>query len=592
MVYKHDFEIPAPDIGQDEYAIIAVGDLRNSANVTCWSEQKAFEESIKEIFQKAGKSEKLKRAHGLINTSQGVHGFLSSAKLGDEAFVHIHPKATIVIPSAVWAYSHHVLEGLRNHEGNILLLSNDSGTYPGMVFLLQLRASLSKLGKKYSIGWGNDLTDQLNEYFRTEDIKHDTSHVRDLGDLTEYRDKYSADMDRGKTAALYVKKKGFRMGVFDEYCMGMFAAVIEDSLLPPGVTKERLSQSALYAKMLTVPQSTIERHREWLKKQKMRFAGVNGGMATLVSQGTDEIQHLTERQIQEQLAMYDAAAQIGDEFGCMAVGIQYQQGLKDICAASDLAEGLLNATKRPPVFSPDGRELYIGRPVICFNEADECCGLDSMMTYLVWTDLGMLPDTSLHDVRWVKPYRGNGIKNEIDVWIWEISGSVPATWNIGEYAGSIGERQPAMYFRLGGSTLKGVSKPGEIVWSRIYTKEKKLHMDIGRGGIVQLPPEETQQRWKETTEQWPISSAVTYGVTKNQFIAQHHSNHVNMAYAVNPELANRALFYKAAMAEAMGIDVHICGEIDMTLDDIQLKEYRTGGLEALPYRDRLSDLSV
>ena len=25
-----------------------------------------------------------------------------------------------------------------------------------------------------------------------------------------------------------------------------------------------------------------------------------------------------------------------------------------------------------------------------------------------------------------------------------------------------------MYFRLGGGTLKGVSKPGEIVWSRVY----------------------------------------------------------------------------------------------------------------------------
>ena len=25
-----------------------------------------------------------------------------------------------------------------------------------------------------------------------------------------------------------------------------------------------------------------------------------------------------------------------------------------------------------------------------------------------------------------------------------------------------------MYFRLGGGTLKGISKPGEIVWSRIF----------------------------------------------------------------------------------------------------------------------------
>jgi len=25
-----------------------------------------------------------------------------------------------------------------------------------------------------------------------------------------------------------------------------------------------------------------------------------------------------------------------------------------------------------------------------------------------------------------------------------------------------------MYFRLGGGTLKGISKPGEVVWSRVF----------------------------------------------------------------------------------------------------------------------------
>jgi hypothetical protein len=37
--------------------------------------------------------------------------------------------------------------------------------------------------------------------------------------------------------------------------------------------------------------------------------------------------------------MYIAAGRIANDFGCDAVGIQYQQGLKDMCPASDLAEG-------------------------------------------------------------------------------------------------------------------------------------------------------------------------------------------------------------------------------------------------------------
>ena len=41
-----------------------------------------------------------------------------------------------------------------------------------------------------------------------------------------------------------------------------------------------------------------------------------------------------------------------------------------------------------------------------------------------------------------------------------------------------------MYFRLGGGTLKGVSKPGEIVWSRVFVDDGELCMDLGRAGVV------------------------------------------------------------------------------------------------------------
>ena len=44
------------------------------------------------------------------------------------------------------------------------------------------------------------------------------------------------------------------VGVFDEGCMGMYNAIIDDELLNPlGIYKERLCQSALYAEMLRVP---------------------------------------------------------------------------------------------------------------------------------------------------------------------------------------------------------------------------------------------------------------------------------------------------------------------------------------------------
>ena len=49
--------------------------------------------------------------------------------------------------------------------------------------------------------------------------------------------------------------------------------------------------------------------------------------------GTDEAADLTDAQILLQCKMYIAALRIADEFGCDTIGIQYQQGLKDICPA-------------------------------------------------------------------------------------------------------------------------------------------------------------------------------------------------------------------------------------------------------------------
>ena len=130
---------------------------------------------------------------------------------------------------------------------------------------------------------------------------------------------------------------------------------------------------------------------------------------------------------------------------------------------------------------------------------------------------------------------------------------------MGGYAGAVSERQPAMYFRLGGGSLKGVSKPGEIVWSRVFVDGGKLKADIGRARAVQLPEAETERRWQITTPQWPIMHAVLYGVTRDQLMARHKSNHMQVAYAPDAAAANLALAAKAAMFREMGLEVAVCG---------------------------------
>ncbi len=179
------------------------------------------------------------------------------------------------------------------------------------------------------------------------------------------------------------------------------------------------------------------------------------------------------------------------------------------------------------------------------------------MTYRVHKAMGQPVENTLHDVRWGDADRSGSVSDY--VWVFLISGAVPPAHFIGGWKGASSERQPEMYFRLGGGTLKGISKPGEIIWSRVFVENGQLKMDLGRGGVVSLPLDETQRRWNLTTPQWPIMHAVTYGVDRDQFMARHKSNHIQVVYANGEKEADAALLAKAAMAEAMGMEVSICG---------------------------------
>ncbi len=140
------------------------------------------------------------------------------------------------------------------------------------------------------------------------------------------------------------KREQALLGVFDEGCMGMFNAIIPDHLLHPlGLFKERLSQSALYAAMLAVPDATARR--------PLRLAA-RAGDAFRAGRGRG---HRTDRGAGARRAPDVRRGRRGwrTSFGCAAIGIQYQQGLKDTCVASDLAEGLLNNPDRPPVLGAD-----------------------------------------------------------------------------------------------------------------------------------------------------------------------------------------------------------------------------------------------
>jgi len=543
------YQIPAEPrprkLKKNQVQLIANGDLRLSANQVCWPAQKAMEEKLTDAVRACGYE--LVRAHPYKDDQK--HGFVQSQKEGLDVFRTIDPDAPIMVAEAVWQYSHHVLHGLTSHRGPVCTVANWSGQWPGLVGMLNLNGSLTKAGVKYTTLWSEDFTDdrfmsQLSAFLTGGRFKHKPDHVTPLKKVKLP----GKERKLGEALAAQLMREKAIMGVFDEGCMGMFNAIIPDALLnPTGVFKERLSQSGLYYAATQVSDADARAVYQWYLDRGMQF-----------KTGPSEENDLTEKQILMQCKTYVAALRIADEFGCDTIGIQYQQGLKDLLPASDLVEGTLNDSVRPPVKRADGsRELYAGEPLPHFNEVDECAGLDGLMTYRVHKAMGQPVENTLHDLRW-GDWDHSGTTDEY-VWVFEISGSAPPSHFIGGWSGASGERQPPMYFRLGGSTIKGISKPGEIVWSRVYVADDQLNMDLGRAKVIELPIEETQRRWDSTTPQWPIMHAVTYGVDRDQMMAQHKANHIQVAYGTDDKSADAAMFAKAAMAAALGMKVNLCG---------------------------------
>ncbi|HEY2148735.1 MAG TPA: hypothetical protein VGH32_12410 [Pirellulales bacterium] len=344
----------------NQVLLVASGDLRLSANERCWPAQQEMEQSLSRAVTQCGFE--LLRAHPYKPTEK--HGFIGSQKEGMRVFAGIDPHARLIVAEAVWQYSHHLLHGLISHQGPILTVANWSGTWPGLVGMLNLNGSLTKAGVRYSTLWSEDFSDlafmnQLRAWLAEGFIRHKTDHVMPLSAVKPP----PAEERLGKALADELLHDKAILGVFDEGCMGMFNAIIPDHLLnPTGVYKERLSQSALYYESLQVRDDEAKAVRRWMEERGMRFLT-----------GPNPAEHLTDDQIHQQCKMYIAAVRIADDFGCHAIGIQYQQGLKDLMPASDLVEGTLNNGDRPPVASRDGsRILYEGEPLPHFNEVDEC----------------------------------------------------------------------------------------------------------------------------------------------------------------------------------------------------------------------------
>jgi hypothetical protein len=202
-----------PKAEADEIYLVASGDLRLAANQIGWEAQSVVEGHLSNAFAKLGM--RVKRGHPYDPELE--HGFIWNQRMGMDVFMTIPHQAPIIVAEAVWQYSYHVLAGLRNHQGPILTVANWSGQWPGLVGLLNLNGSLTKMGVEYSSIWSEDFEDDyflggIEEWIRTGTISHDTSHVRDL----VYSQLPEEERDLGQALADQLINEKAILGVFDE----------------------------------------------------------------------------------------------------------------------------------------------------------------------------------------------------------------------------------------------------------------------------------------------------------------------------------------------------------------------------------------
>ena len=536
-------------VQKDEVIVLTNGDLRKSANLACWEVQEKFEQKLTTaLTERLGI--KAIRAHR-YNDENG-HGFIGNQREGSDAFSRIDPHAPVIVLLTAWQYSHHVAPSLLHHKGPILILANFDGTWPGLVGALCLEGSLTSLGRPHSRLWSENFDDdffytKLEEWFETGVICHDTSYLNQLQSNTPLLQTKAGQL--GRYLGEWVLQNKEIIGLFDSFCMGMINGVFpQPALCSIGMPIESLSQSMLLHEMSLVPQALREECLQFYIDKGVDFHF-----------GTNDATELTREQVLEQCAMMIAMARVHKRFGLSCIGVQYQQGLKDMCAASDFAEGAIGSVERFPIPDENGDIIMPGKPITCANEVDMGTAIPQTMLFRILDTMNLPSETTLHDIRWGSEYEGTFY------WDFEISGNVPFSHLKGGIAGAKGYRQPAMYFAKGGATISGQCKAGTFVWARAHYEGLDVHLHVGTGKAYELPEQEFQRRLDATTSVWPLMNVTLDGIGRNELMAGHQSNHITVAYVPEEQLAD-VTSALACMGLTQGMKVHVAGDAVLSED--------------------------
>lgn len=436
-----------------------------------------------------------------------IEGFLTRP---DESIRKLGPIDDPLIGVYVhWTYAPHTCDGVVGKDSPLLLASNFSGTWPGLVALLNTGASLDSINRRYSRIWtaAGDWTqdsvfmERLDEWCSTGQVRYPTDELHYSAPITPQAkalaDKVVADIKKQRILAL----------MLGDTSMGMINGYFGPRLLcKHGFAEHKVDQAWLPERMKQVSDDRVNSAFRFVQDKGVQFHWRE-----------KDAEDFTEEATKTQLRMYCAALDLVAEFKADCLGWQYQLGLLPVLPPSDFCEGLLNSVCRPE---------SNGDLLITSTEADQGNLIPMELMKRLLLAKGLHQAVMFHDVRWGGVYGGRFL------WVLLNSGSCGAyafNHDPNSLQGVHSYRQPAGYFPIAGGTFAGESLPGKITWARAYIKDDVLWMDVGTGEVVKLPPQIRDAWWEGTTRQWPFMAA-DLNCSMETVMAHYVSNHVAVAY--------------------------------------------------------------
>jgi L-fucose isomerase-like protein len=476
-------------------AVYWPGDARNKPNELALPNVEAATQQIERALKKLGRE------------PYRVEGFLSKPH---QAIDKLGPIDDPIVGVFVhWVYAPHTTDGVIGKDNPLLLASNFSGQWPGLVGLLNTGASLTSLNRKHSRIWttaedfSSDPTfmERLDTWCSSGAVKYDDRGIRSHAPI-------SADAAlRASRVAAELRKRRPLILMLGDTSMGMINGYFGPRLLGPhGFSEHKIDQAWIIDRGKGVDDKRIDDAFAFVKDRGVTFHWREGSA-----------QDFTEQATREQLRDYLAVRDMLEEYGADCLGWQYQLGLIPLRPPSDFAEGLFNSTCRPE---------SNGDTVATATEADQGNVVPMEMMKRLLKDKGLHQAVMFHDVRWGAEHDGRFL------WVLLNSGSCGAyafNHDPNTLRGAHTYRQPALYFPTPGGTFAGESLPGAMTWARAYLSNDVLWMDVGKGEVVKLPQEKRDAWWQGTTREWPFMAA-DMNVDRDTLMVFYQSNHVAVAY--------------------------------------------------------------